>query len=211
MDIYLVRHGHRGDDPTNPAGVQKPKGRSLDPDISIIGVKQAKQTGQRLKGLGIKAIYSSPFLRAVHTAHHIAEALELKVRIEWGLSEALGPLYKDWPGTIPPIKLARMFPTVDPDFPPTGILPNCPEKDYWESHGRYHEAVLKLLERHSNENILLVTHGAGVCSIPPALAGWEGYSGRPFLASVTKLHRDDAGKWTIGLNGDTSHLEYVRI
>ncbi len=72
MDLYLMRHGHREDAENNPSGRRLPHGRSLDPDISSIGIQQAQESGEKLKDAGIKYIYSSPFLRAVHTAHEVA-------------------------------------------------------------------------------------------------------------------------------------------
>lgn len=213
MNLYLIRHGHREDAVENPTGRRWPKGRELDPDISSIGVKQAQQTGAILKDADIKAIYASPFLRTVHTAHEIAEILNLEVRLEWGLSEAFSPGYfSDWPGTICVPQLVKMFPRINPTHPQTGILPNnCPEHDYWESFNRYVETTKKLLEKHPDDNILLVSHGAAVGSIPPSFAGWYNFHARPYLCGLTKMHKDADGKWTIELNGDVSHLEFQKI
>ena len=214
LNLYLMRHGHRADDPLdNPDGVRVPKGRELDPDISSVGERQATQIGVMLKDhASVKYIYSSPFLRAVHTAHCVAAVLSLRVRLEWGLSEFLGPAYfQDWPGMIAFEKLVKMFPTIEA-WTGTGVLPECPEYDMWGAHNRYMQTAEFLIAKHKpfGEDFLLVTHGAGVCSIAPGLAGWNGYQPRPFLAAITALHFDST-RWYLEQNGDTSHLDYVRI
>ena len=89
--IFLMRHGFRMDDPRNPEGKILPTGRPLDPDISAIGVGQAAETAELLKNEGLHLIYASPFLRTVHTAAVIAEKLNLKIRLEWGVGEHFVP------------------------------------------------------------------------------------------------------------------------
>jgi len=211
MNLYLMRHGHRQDDPENPNGAYFPKGRSLDPDISEKGIKQAKETAARLVGSEIKHIYASPFLRTVHTAHHVAMALNLDVRLEWGLAEFLTPGYfEDWPGTIPPQKLAQMFATVDPDYEQTGILPKCPEYDYWEMFHRCHDTTKQLLARHPNEDILIVSHAAGTAAIPPAFIGWQNYEAKAYLCGLTKLVQEGPN-WKMELHCDISHLSYTKV
>lgn len=209
MNLYFTRHGHRQDAPNNPAGAYLPKGRDLDPDISSIGVKQAQQTGQRLKDAGIKHVYCSPFLRAVHTASEIVSQWDEKpeIRLDWGFSEHLNAMYfVDWPGTICPQKLAEMFPLVNPYFKQSGILPLCPE-DYWVQHDRVIKATNIIVERHQPETVLIVAHCATVCAIAPGLTGWPGYEGKGFLCGLCKAVKQE-DKWVLELNSDTSHLDY---
>lgn len=77
--FYLIRHGDK----------QKTIG---NPPLSELGIKQAELTGEHLKSLQIKAIYSSPFLRTFQTAEIISNFFNLPItkdprlreRINWG-------------------------------------------------------------------------------------------------------------------------------
>ena len=80
--IWLCRHGNRID-------FVDPSWKGDDPPLSEEGVIQAKETGLRLQGEGIAPLFTSPFLPTIETAHHIAEALDLSIKIEHGASEWL--------------------------------------------------------------------------------------------------------------------------
>ena len=60
---------------------------SNDPDLTLDGVKQAELVAQRLKDEDIKAVYSSPAIRAVKTATSIAQVKNLEVIRKEGLRE----------------------------------------------------------------------------------------------------------------------------
>lgn len=209
MKIFVMRHGHRADDPTNPVGIQMPPGRPLDPDLSSIGIEMAKQSGDFLKDAGIKFIYASPFLRTTHTAAKIAEKLNLPVHLEWGLGEYfLAQWFSEWPGTTSPQELARLFPMVDPYSKQTGVMPKTSE-GYWEMHDRAMKAVFMLIERHGDDNFLLVTHAAVACTVPPGLTTWEGWEPRPMLCAISSLTKGPSG-WKVDFNGKTDHMKIVR-
>src|SRR5690349_3047397 len=80
--LYLVRHAESApsDDVPEP-----------DWPLSARGVAQASALAPAMRGLGITAIYSSPYLRARHTVAPLAEALGLPVTVRDALRErALG-------------------------------------------------------------------------------------------------------------------------
>ena len=71
------------------------------------------ETGTRLRHEGIEHIFASPFIRTVETAYHIAEALDLSVKIEHGAHEWLGADWVPAPGFyVPPDEMCRRFPRV---------------------------------------------------------------------------------------------------
>src|SRR5919202_5130660 len=91
--------------------------RPYDPPLSEDGLIQAKQLGQRLVGEGIKHIFASPFLRAVQTANPVAEALDLAIKLESGLSEWLNPAWmKTEPERLSIDALQEQFPRIDPSY-----------------------------------------------------------------------------------------------
>lgn len=205
-----MRHGHRADDPGNPVGIQIPVQRPLDPDISSIGIEMADQTGDFLKDQEIKMIYASPFLRTTHTAAQIAEKLNLPIRLEWGVAEYFVPQwFADWPGTLAPQELKRRFPRVDSYYPQTGIMPKCSE-EYWDMHNRSMQTVNTLFARHPNENILVVTHAAVACTVPPGLTSWDNWQARPFLCGLSCLSKTDKG-WNLDYNAKTDHMKNVMV
>ena len=88
--LLLVRHGENDYTKTH-----KLAGRLPGVHLNEHGQKQAQALGDALKGVPIKAIYSSPLERAMETAKPIAESLGLTILKEKGLLETnVG----DWQG-----------------------------------------------------------------------------------------------------------------
>jgi broad specificity phosphatase PhoE len=196
--IWLCRHGLRIDqvDPT----WRRRNGH--DPHLAPAGVRQARETGERLRGEGIEHIFASPFLRAVETAHHIAEVLDLALTIEPGAGEWLNPRwFAQTPETIPVQELVRRFPRVASEYEPV-IVPRYPETAE-EAFVRAGRAARLLAQRHPG-NLLLVGHGHSVVGM-----SWGLLEDRPDIhaelcALIKIARRNDA--WRLELNGDTAHL-----
>jgi broad specificity phosphatase PhoE len=85
--LYIVRHGE------TERSVQKAySGRSEVP-LTERGLEQAREVGERLRGVGVDAVYSSPLARAADTARAIAEATGARLKIDERLTEVdYGPL-----------------------------------------------------------------------------------------------------------------------
>lgn len=202
--LFIIRHGHREDFDSEP-----PKARPCDPDISQIGVQQALETGQRIAKEGLSIIYSSPFLRTVHTASIIAKECNVKVRLDWGLAEWFCPRWwSEWPGTISSEVLARMFPEVEASEP-TGFYPVLDEGQKW-LYNRYENTAREIVARHEGQRIAIVTHGIAIMSLPLTLTGHdevEGY-GNHRLCGVTSMVLQNS-KWRAEYLNDISHLTYV--
>lgn len=201
--LWIARHANRQDfaNPEWAATADRPH----DPDLSTDGEKQADQLGRRVAALPIDRIVTSPFLRAVHTAHHAANASELNLYLEPGLGEWLNP---DWfesaPDTRPISTLCRRFPRITTDHTPCRT-PSFPESKH-ESLARLGGTARCLTERYDNETLLLVGHGITVQGVLHGLIGSDvPDSGCP-LASLTKVVHND-GTWAIRHRNDTSHLE----
>lgn len=63
MELYIVRHGQ------TDSNIKKVYDNFLlDEDINQVGIKQAKELRDKIKNIKFDAIYSSPLLRAKHTA-----------------------------------------------------------------------------------------------------------------------------------------------
>lgn len=78
--MFFIRHGQStfnvvydrtGGDPQIP-----------DAPLSPLGVKQVEAAAARLAGKGLRQIVSSPYTRALQTAHILADALKIPVAVE---------------------------------------------------------------------------------------------------------------------------------
>ncbi len=81
MKIYLIRHGETTGD------VEDRYGGDYDDDLSHKGVREAEKLAKELKDKGIQELYTSPRLRALHTARILAKALHVKPQIIEDLRE----------------------------------------------------------------------------------------------------------------------------
>lgn len=205
--IWIVRHGDRLDfaDSEWARSAERPH----DTPLSASGVEQARRLGTRLRPERIGYVFSSPFLRAVETAHWAAEALDLPIKIEPGLSEWLNAgWFSISPEPLPIEELARQFSRVDRSYEPRGSV-------------RYPESGEQALERSGrtaarlaaefDSNLLMVGHGAsvlgataGLLRVPPERAG-DLLPSVP-CTGVVKLVQASA-TWTLELACDTAHLD----
>lgn len=198
--IWIARHANRLDF-VNPEWFNTAE-RRYDPPLSDDGFEQASQLAQRLKGESIQHIFASPFLRTTQTAHLVADALNLPLKLEWGLCEWLNP---EWmgaaPETLPPEVLAQEYPRIDLSYT-SRIKPQYPETD--ETCMTRAGETARLLAAEFPENLLLVGHGASVLGTT-----WGLVAGSPevqaSLCCLVKVVWQDE-QWTLELNGDTSHL-----
>lgn len=103
--ILLIRHGEN-----NYVKEQRHPGRKSGIHLNKKGRAQAKAIAEKLKGVPIKAVYSSPLERTMETAKPIAKALDLNVIPRHGLIEAdIG----DWQGKkMKKIRKSKQWPKV---------------------------------------------------------------------------------------------------
>lgn len=194
--IWICRHGNRID-------FVDSSWKGTDPHLSADGIVQAKETGIRLKNEDIRHIFASPFLRAVETAHYIAEALDLTVKIEHGACEWLNPnWFIQTPTYIPLDQLRKRFQRVDDTYKSI-VFAEFPESQD-KANIRFRKLVLLLAETYSSTSILVVGHGATLIGMTKALIGddcdvsWG-------LCALVKVGRV-SGRSVLQINGDVSHL-----
>lgn len=143
MHLWIMRHGHCGKN-------------SPDSDLTPKGEQQAYQTAQRLAGVGITSILSSPLVRALGTANIIAEQLAMPVEVWPDLREGFSWVHHAYSRE----ELLQRFPRT--------LLPADFAVNGWEYGNDTYESVFlrcqqvlhQLKERFgADEQVAVVTHG----------------------------------------------------
>ncbi|NJN56423.1 MAG: histidine phosphatase family protein [Leptolyngbyaceae cyanobacterium SL_5_9] len=198
--VWIARHGNRQD--FVDSSWHRTAERPFDPGLSPDGILQAKQLGERLKAEKIAYIFASPFLRAVETAHYVADALDLSIKVESGLSEFLNPnWFFSTPEQLALDSLAQIFPEVDRGYNSRAIA-QYPETEQ-TAFLRAGKVARQLADEFS-QNLLLVGHGASVLGAVRGLLNQPIHVSCP-LCGLFKLVRQE-GEWLMELSGDVSHL-----
>lgn len=167
--FYIFRHGE------TELNVKKIwQGTASDPDLTERGITQAAELGEKLAKLGIEKIYSSPFLRAHHTADIVDSTLCVGIEIKEDLHECcfgdaegrtMDEVNADWPELMH----AVLYPTPktwDSKYPGKGSESKHQVSD------RVQAVLLDIARNRSFEIIGISTHGGVMSSL---LAGLESY------------------------------------
>lgn len=198
--VWIARHGNRLDF-VNPEWFNTAD-RPYDPPLSDDGAIQAQELGHRLKSENIAHIFSSPFLRTVQTANWVAQALDLPIKLEAGLSEWLNPKWmNEKPETLSLEILTKNYPRIDSGYT-SRIVPKYPESN--ETVMRRTAQTAKQLVEEFSEDLLLVGHGASVLGTTVGLVGGDPIINASLCCLVKLVRR--SGQWKLELDGDTSHL-----
>lgn len=204
--VWIARHANRLDF-VNPDWFLTAE-RRYDPPLSDDGMVQAQQLAKRLKTEYISHIFASPFLRTVQTANAVAEALNLSIKLETGLSEWLNPAWMtEEPKKLSTLALAKLFPRIDLGYT-SRIAAQYPETQD-KVRERSGQTARCLANEFLPQNILLVAHGASVLGAAMGLVGEVAKTEvKASLCSLVKVVRQDP-EWFLELKGDTTHLSQI--
>lgn len=194
ITFYLVRHGKKEKNP-------------FDPPLTGEGLQQAQTTTKFLQNVPFNEIVASPKLRTKQTAETIAkphaltvyEDMRLLERLEWENEESFDDFIAEWRKT----DLDRK---------------HAPKKGNSSvDKGMIMRNVLdELSEKHTEGNILIVTHGGAIGDLLRNLFGEENLlhiidpiTNAPhikiFECSITKIEKDDGGYKLVQIS-DVNHL-----
>lgn len=149
MDIYFIRHGRQSSPLCN-----------VNVPLSKEGREQAVLVGERLKGFGIQALYSSDLIRAVETAEEIGNKLHMDCRIIPKIREID---FGDWEGKTEQYldehynqqRTAHTLGIEDITYPGGENGEAC--------FLRFQEGILEIIED-GYEKVAVVTHGVALRS-----------------------------------------------
>lgn len=129
-------------------------GRGRGVHLNEAGRAQAKRLAERLGGLPLRGIYSSPLERALETAEPIARRLQLEVQVLDSFNELQ---YGEWTG--------RTFEELDGvakwrEFNSFRSGTRIPGGEMMiEAQARMVAGIERLRERHTEESVAVVSHG----------------------------------------------------
>ena len=176
-EIWLCRH----------ADCYQDMRSAEDPPLSAWGRDQAARFGERVRRVGVEAVYASTSARAVETA----EAIGRPVTADERLREY---------GNDPRAAAEAAATTGGPHF----------TEDVEAAQGRIRAALDEIAAAHPGRRVAVVSHGGIILAHLCALLKVEFPSLRilPYYTSVTVI-RVFEGRHRIGCIGDTAHLEPI--
>ncbi len=159
--IWILRHGR-----STLNDAQTFQGCEAESELTGEGLRSAQAAGERLKGEGIDAIYTSPLKRAVQTAELVKQALGdgahgLLLEQDAGLREMELP---GWEG-LTYAAVREQFAEKYRQFrenPANFFLLDAARRQVWpvlEMEQRMHRFLSALIREEAGKRILLVTHG----------------------------------------------------
>jgi probable phosphoglycerate mutase len=192
VQLLLVRHG---------LPLRSEPGQGSDPDLSQVGLEQARRLPVALARFPVTRLVSSPQRRARQTAAPVADALGLAVEVDDRLAE----YDRDMPEYVP----IEQMPT---DAPQEwvrlieGLLPS--EVDEAAFLHRITAAVDDLLARADHdETVAVFSHGGVINGLLHRILGTERVlSFHVDYASLTRLLSSRSGRLAVAAVNGTDHV-----
>ena len=202
--VYLVRHG------ATELSAEDRFAGAIDVLLSDAGRDQARRLGQRLAGEPITAGYASPLQRTMDTARLIAAPQKLEILPNDGLREIA---HGRWEG--------KTRAEVEAEFPeeysryehdPFSFAPLGGESGL-QVTARALPALLRIVEEHCDEQILVVSHKATIRLLLSSLLGFDPRKYRDRLdqspCALNIIDFKDLTHARLTLFNDTSHYDSV--
>jgi broad specificity phosphatase PhoE len=200
--VFLVRHGRTGWNKEQVFRGHK------DVPLDEVGREEARLVGKRLKGEGIKAVFSSPLSRARETAEAVARSHNVEVQIVEGLIDLH---FGEWEGQSLK-EVQKQYPDLYAQWqgaPHQVIFPGG--EGLAAVRSRAIKAVEKIVERHPQEAVALVSHRVVLKVLICALLGLDNSHFWNIAQDTTAIncfkHRN--GTWIVNFLNDTCHLKGV--
>jgi probable phosphomutase (TIGR03848 family) len=166
--LLLVRHGH-----TDSAG-KRLTGWTAGIHLNEIGRQQAEHLVERVDGIRVDAIYSSPLERCRETAAPLAKARRLSVHVRRRLIETG---YGEWTGrSIAQVRKTKLWRTVE-RVPSAMRFPGG--ESLLEVQARAVDEVNRIARDHPKGIVVVVSHADPIRLVIAQVAG----------ADVDHLHR----------------------
>ena len=200
--LFLVRHGRTGWNKEQIFRGHK------DIPLDDVGREEALLVGERLKGEGIRGVFSSPLSRAKETAEVVARFHKVEVQ---ALEELTDLNFGEWEG-LSLQEVEERYPDLYGQWqgaPHKVIFPGGEGLDAVSS--RAMKAVEEIIERHPQEAVALVSHRVVLKVLICALLGLDNshfWNIAQDTTAINCFHNRD-GTWICNFLNDTCHLKGV--
>lgn len=210
MRLHLIRHGE-----TRHNAEGRIQGDEVDDGLNEVGRAQADAlaghyASERVRGLVVSRVYTSPLRRARHTATRIADALDLPEpivlaglrEISWG--HHMGRLNTG----ATRVDMARILDAWDKGQHSVKALGGEAPGEAWD---RAMKDLAPVIERHEHDDILVVAHGRINKILTSSLLHGHLHHMERYPqsnASISILAGPEP--WRLVVNNVTSHLQGVR-
>ena len=148
--IIFLRHGQAENNTKKILA-----GRSPGVDLTQVGIQQAEQSGKMLKSLNISAIYTSPIDRALQTAQIVSKHCGLEVVTDDRLIELDMGKFTMMPYNEIFEKHGNVFLKF---YQGSDEVSENEVETFSQVQKRVTEMVDSILNKHKDENVVLVTH-----------------------------------------------------
>lgn len=200
MELFLIRHGR-----TQFNREKVFRGR-IDVPLDERGREEAQALAQRLKGSGVRVLYSSPLLRAKETASIVGEAIGAEVKVA---PELLDLDFGLWQGMAVK-EVEEAFPDLYRlwvEAPHQVVFPQG--ESLREVEGRVWPFVQSLKAIHPGEKVGLVSHRVVLKVLICRLLGLGLEAFWRIEQATAALNRFlwDGKRWVAKAINDTCHLD----
>lgn len=194
-NIYIIRHGE------TDSNIRQSCIGHKDVPLNEAGHEQAKQLAERLKGIKLDAVYSSPLNRAVDTVNPAIMALGVPVTMSFALIERDFGAWDDM--TFGEIE--EKYPEEFRQWNENWAGYRVPEGESGEDvQNRVNAFVGKMLQAHKDQTVALVTHLGTARHLISALLG--------LTVEQSWLFTLDNAKYAlIGIDNDRSLLKGLNL
>lgn len=193
MELLLVRHALplRREVADGPA----------DPELSDIGVAQAKRLGEYLAGEEIAAVYTSPLRRARQTAQPVADAHVLELITADEVAEY--DRNASWYVPIEELRAAN-----DERWQALARGDWHADEDEDVFHARVLDGIERIIRAHPAERVAVVCHGGVINSYLAHVLGTAQRRGffYPAYTGISRVAASAEGRRSIVSINETAHL-----
>lgn len=200
MRIHFVRHGETD---FNAASIYQ---GHTDTHLSVLGRSQAAAVGERFRDMTVDVVYSSDLSRASETGHAIADHHGLEVQEISGLRECS---FGEWEG-LSVTEIREQYPELYRNYIRDSFTYRAPGGERLEKlQDRVVRAVNEIAERHTDDEVVVATHGGPICAFIcwALVAPLEDFRRiRLNNCGVTTFTLGADGGWTLESMNDICHL-----
>lgn len=207
MKVYFIRHGQSQFN-------KEEKHQGPEVPLSKKGRKQAAEVAKRVKGLDVDLIYSSTSKRAVETTKVISKLTRLPIEYWEDLVEVRNPSEVIGLSIFDP-KAIEIKKTIRKNWP-RGNWKYSDEESFNEIKERGLRVLNHLLEKHSDQNVICVSHTLTIKLLVCLMIFKDRLTGKEFIKFRKRTWMDNTGLtvcqyrkkygWELLTWNDSTHL-----